>query len=158
MNWLAPWTAMCCIAAASFALTPAWALLVGCGEIRSINGYRLAETLLRSIVIWLAIALGASLWAAVFSIGVAQLTAAGFLLVRYRRFFIDLFRVPDSGGWSWRKEVAPLQMRVGLAWLSGYFAFSLFTPVTFYFLGAAAAGQMGMTWAFIVALSSLASN
>ncbi len=158
VDWLAPWILMCCIAAASFALTPAWALLVGCGEISSVNSYRLVETLVRSIVIWLAIALGAALWSAVFSVGIAQLIATCFLLVRYRKFFADLFRVPDSGDWSWRKEVAPLQMRVGVAWLSGYFAFSLFTPVTFYFLGATAAGQMGMTWAFIVGLSGLAST
>jgi len=158
VEWLGPWIVISGIAMFSFAMTPAWAILVGCGEIGRVNSYRLVETLARSIVLWLAISLGASLWATVFSIGIAQLMGASFLVVRYRKFFTSLFQLPKSGTFNWRKEVAPLQMRVGLSWLSGYFAFSLFTPVAFHFLGPVAAGQVGMTWALIFGLSGLAST
>ena len=134
VNWVAPWIALSFIASAIFALTPAWAILTGCGQIGSVNSYRLFESVLRSPVIWVAIALGASLWATVFAAGVTLLASIYFLLTRYRAFFVSLSQVSKLDGWNWRKEVGPLQMKVGLAWLSGYFAFSLFTPATFYLL------------------------
>jgi hypothetical protein len=51
-----------------------------------------------------------------------------------------------------------MQWRVSLSWISGYFTFSLFTPVLFHYQGAVVAGQMGMTWAFIAALTGVASS
>jgi len=45
-----------------------------------------------------------------------------------------------------------MQWRIALSWISGYFAYSLFTPVLFHYQGAVVAGQMGMTWAFVGAL------
>lgn len=158
VQWLGPWIAMCCLASVNFAMTPSWALLIGCGQIRSVNGYRLVETILRSGVIWIAISLGVGLWATVISIGIAVGVGTFFLAVRYRRFFANLLRIPPVQDWSWRKEIFPLQAKVAISWLSGYFAFSLFTPAAFHFLGPSAAGQMGMTWTFVAGLSGLAAT
>src|SRR5258708_11891610 len=55
VNWSYPWIAICFVAAASFALTPAWAILTGCGQISSVNSFRLLESILRSLVMWVAI-------------------------------------------------------------------------------------------------------
>jgi hypothetical protein len=49
-----------------------------------------------------------------------------------------------------------MQWRIALTWLSGYFVFSLFTPVLFFFRGSAVAGQAGMTWSLVNALSAIA--
>jgi hypothetical protein len=158
VEWIAPWAVLCGFTALNFVMTPVWALLLGCGQIRQVNSYRLVESVLRSAVIWSSIALGAYLWSAALSSIAVVLAGTLFLTVRYRRFFASLIRAPAAQDWSWRKEIAPLQLRVGLSWLSGYFAFSMFTPVAFYFLGPSTAGQVGMTWAFVSGLSGLAAT
>ena len=46
---------------------------------------------------------------------------------------------------SYRKEIFPLQWRIAVSWVSGYFIFQLFNPVLFATEGATVAGQMGLT-------------
>ena len=43
----------------------------------------------------------------------------------------------------WRHEIFPLQWRMSLSWLSGYFIFQLITPITFSRFGPVVAGQLG---------------
>jgi hypothetical protein len=59
---------------------------------------------------------------------------------------------------GWKAEILPLQWRIALSWISGYFMFFLFTPVLFHFQGPIVAGQMGMTWAVIAGVSGLAGT
>ncbi|NLI76246.1 MAG: hypothetical protein GX442_07380 [Candidatus Riflebacteria bacterium] len=64
---------------------------------------------------------------------------------------------PAGPALSWRDELWPVQWRIAVSWVSGYFCFSLFTPVLFRFHGAAEAGRMGMTWSLINGLTSVAN-
>lgn len=43
----------------------------------------------------------------------------------------------------WRQEIFPLQWRMSLSWLSGYFIFQLITPIAFNRFGPVVAGQLG---------------
>jgi hypothetical protein len=156
--WKYPWIAMCVLTAASFTLTPAWALLTGCGQLGTLNGFRLIDTVIRYGALWVCIVHGASLWSAAAASATSLVLACGFLVFRYRLFFGALLRGGENGQFDWMKELAPLQMRIALSWISGYFAFSLFAPSMFYFHGPEAAGGMGMTWAFIGGLSGIAAT
>jgi len=150
--------AMCLLASVYFVLTPAWAILAGCGQIAVVNAYRLLETVVRFSSLWICIALGASLWSVVGATVLTLVCAIVFLLVRYRRFVGSLLINAPGERVDWVKELLPLQARIGLSWISGYFVFSLFTPAVFYFLGPAEAGKMGMTWAIVSGLSGIAST
>lgn len=158
VDWQYPWIAMSALAAVSFVLTPFWALLAGCGQIGTLSAYRMAETFLRYAVSWSFISLGANLWAAVVAIAMSTIAGCIFLLLRYRRFFRTLIEKPLRDEFSWVNELVPLQIRIAVSWISGYFAFSLFTPAMFYFAGAGEAGRMGMTWAFVSGLSGIAGT
>ena len=158
VSWVAPWLALCAVSAATLALTPGWAVLLGCGQVAQVNGYRAIETVGRSLVLWTAIIGGAQLWSLVISAAFSLGFALFFLGWIYRRFFLDLLREIDTSALAWKREVLPLQVRYALSWVSGYFAFSIFTPVTFYFLGPVAAGKMGMSWAIVSGLSGLAAT
>lgn len=156
--WQLPWIALCGVTAASFLLLPMWALLAGCGQMAALNRFRLVETVLRSLVLWGAIVLGAGLWSAALA-ATASLACGGlFLAWRYRRFLGDLLRRPAGPGIPWREEILPMQWRIALSWMAGYFAFYLFTPVTFRVLGPEAAGRMGLTWSLATAVSTLAGT
>ena len=52
----------------------------------------------------------------------------------------------------WRQEIFPLQWRISLSWLSGYFIFQLITPIAFSRFGPVVAGQLGFA---ITAMNSL---
>ena len=155
--WQYPWIALCVLAVIHFALTPMWALLLACGEIAAINAYRFVEALLRYVVLWCLMAIGALLWSPVGVAVVGLLATFGFLL-RYRGFLLPLLTRKPAHEIEWRKEILPLQIRFALSWASGYLALSLFTPVVFYFLGANDAGRIGLTWAVVSALSGIAAT
>lgn len=158
MDWEAPWFALCFVAAANLILTPGWALLLGCGQVSQVNSFRMIETLARSLVLWVGIVWGGHLWAPVFSTICSLFLTFGFFTGAYRYFFRDLLTMEQAGYLDWEKEVSPMQWRIAISWVSGYFAFFVFTPVTFHYLGPVAAGQMGMTWAIVSGLSGLAST
>ena len=155
--WRSPWLLLCGASAVSFAITPIWALLQGCGQIDEVYRYRFVDGVGRNIVLWGTISAGAGLWSAGASASFSVLFASVFLWTRHRRFLGSLLAVPgQSIGW-WR-EIFPLQWKIAVSWMSGFFAFYLFTPVLFYFEGPEAAGRMGITWAIVSGISGLAST
>jgi O-antigen/teichoic acid export membrane protein len=133
-------------------------MLQGCGQIAAVNGFRLAETVVRAVVLWVAMASGAALWSSVVALAASVALGIAFVLARYAGFFSSLATAKPTGAFDWRREVAPMQWRVALSWICGYFVFYLFTPAAFYFLGAKEAGQMGITWALVAGLSGVAAT
>ncbi len=156
VHWQGPWIGLCIVMGISVMLVPAWAILQGCGQIEHIYFYRFIETALRVLVIWVALLTGAGLWAGVIATFIALLWALGFLWGKYRHFFASLRYVIGSESVNWQRDILPLQWRIALSRMSGYFMFFLFTPALFYFHGPVVAGQFGMTWAFIRGVSGLA--
>jgi O-antigen/teichoic acid export membrane protein len=158
IGWVSPWLALCFLTAITLGLTPIWSLLEGCNQVVGVYTYRLIQGLFASISIWLAIYLGAGLWAASIS-SVTGLVCAGiFLRCRYWQFLRTLLlSQPTKQRIRWRLEVLPMQWRIALSWISGYVVFSMFTPVLFYYHGAVLAGQMGMTWSMVNILPLISS-
>src|SRR6185503_15411499 len=105
---------------------PVWAVLSGCNQVGAINFYRLVEAVLRSLVLWLALLSGAQLWSTVLAAAVVLPWTAWFVCVRYGRFFLSLIRQPETERVQWRTEMLPMQWRIAVSWLAGYFSFSLF--------------------------------
>ncbi|MGZ3252776.1 MAG: hypothetical protein ACXU7D_00550, partial [Burkholderiaceae bacterium] len=133
-------------------------LLEGCNQVINVYKFRLVQYVVASLAAWVSIYFKAGLWVASIT-GVAGLLAMTILVCnRYRVFLtILLLRKPQGPCLRWKEDILPMQWRIGLSWIGGYFTFALFTPVLFYFHGPAVAGQMGMTWAFVNALMTMAS-
>lgn len=158
MRWMAPWFVLCFLTGVNLSVMPFWSLLEGCNQITQVYAYRLVQGILSSISIWSAILFGAGLWTASVASMAGLVCGALFLYRRHGKFFYQFF-VPIIGdSISWRAELWPLQWRIAVSWLSGYFCFSLFTPVVFQFDGPIAAGQMGMTWTLVSSLSSISAT
>jgi hypothetical protein len=77
--------------------------------------------------------------------------------LRYRNFFRSLLTHPDGPQIGWKAELLPMQWRIAVSWLSGYFVYWTFTPVLFHFQGPVVAGQMGMTWWLVLGISGVSS-
>jgi hypothetical protein len=55
----------------------------------------------------------------------------------------------------WRTDVFPLQWRIALSWVSGYFIFNAFVPLIFAHQGAIEAGKVGIALAVFSSVSTL---
>jgi hypothetical protein len=154
--WQAPWLVLVLLTGLMLLGLPFNSLLEGCGQMGTVNRFRLSQTIVGTLALWLTLVLGGGLWAAAVSVGVKLLRDVYLLCVQYRSFFASFFVAPTRAQIDWRREVWPMQWRLGLAGLMNYFALSLFTPVMFQYRGAAVAGQMGMTWAVVGSLQAVA--
>lgn len=157
ISWMAPWFVLCLLNGIKFFLIPAWSLLEGCNQVNRVYAYRMNLAIFSALATWMAIAGGTGLWSLVLSTAVGILWSGIFLVRRYRRFFRSFFHHPVGPRIGWRDEIWPMQWRLALASIGGYFIAFFFTPVLFHYHGAAVAGQMGMTWALVSTLAAVAT-
>lgn len=154
--WVWPWFFLSMLTGLNLCFIPIWSLLEGCNQVTSLYKYRFLQGLFSSLVVWLSILSGAGLWALSISAFVVFVYACLFLWFKYRNFLKSILGLDTiNKRILWRKEILPMQWRLALSSISGYFAFSLFTPIIFKYAGAVAAGQMGMSLSlagFITAL------
>ena len=157
-SWKAPWIALCIVTGLNFCVVPMLAMLEGCNQVAQVYAYRLVQYVACSLAGWIAICLGAGLWVASI-IGAAGLVTMAVPVVRRYGAFMKaiVLAQPHGARMSWRTEILPMQWRIATSWIAGYLTFWLFTPVLFHYHGPVVAGQMGMTWAFVGALISVAS-
>ena len=158
VEWTMPWLSLSLLTGITICIVPVWSLLEGCNQVTNVYMYRFIEGIVRSIPIWIAILSGAKLWAPAISTMACLIWTVLFLRKRYWGFIKSLFFSRPTGPQiQWRTEMLPMQWRVAVSWISGYFMFSLFVPVLFQYHGPIVAGQMGMTWAIVSSLLSVFS-
>ncbi len=154
--WAAPWLALVVLTGLNLLLLPLLATLEGCNQVANVNLFRLIQGVCSTLAMWLVLLLGGGLWIAPAAVGIGLLSNLALLSLRYPRFFQPFLLPPSGAGMSWRAEIWPMQWRLAVSGIVGYFAFSLFNPVMFHYHGAVVAGQMGMTLALVGALGSIA--
>jgi hypothetical protein len=153
VRWQIPWVWVVLVSAIGLFVTPFFAVLEGCGLVAEVAFMRVCQSILGSLLLWVALSQQWQLFAAPVLNTVGLLWALGWLGLRKRAFLSDLVAVPhDPVAIGWRAEVWPFQWKIALSWLSGYFIYQLFNPVLFAFHGAVAAGQMGMSINVVTAI------
>lgn len=158
ISWLVPWIALCIFTGLNILLVPFWSLLEGCNQVRALYGFRLLLGVVMNVSVWIAIFTGTGLWAASIGSFFGILLAVGFIRLRYFRFFSQLLlTVPVGPQLNWKMDMFPMQWRIAVSWISGYFSFSLFTPILFKYQGPEIAGKFGMTWNIIGTLAGIAN-
>jgi hypothetical protein len=163
--WQSPWVLMVVSAGGMLFLSPLISFLEGCGLVAEIAYMRVIQSLIGNFFLWSALALKTNLFAAAMPNFVGIFWIGTWLYRKYRYLFIDLLNYRTEpltsikrkdSEISWKNEIFPLQWRIALSWLSGYFIFFLFTPVLFKFYGPVVAGQMGMSLNITSAITGLA--
>ena len=153
-EWVPPWLCLVLCNGVMLMAIPFTSLLEGCGQIAVVYRYRVLQAVFGSLAVWLSITLGLGLWAVVASACV-RIFWDGMLLIRhYGAFFQSLLRVRNADDFDWKNEVWPLQWRLAVQSIFGYFAMHLFTLVVWRYSGKAAAARFGLTWNILVALSA----
>lgn len=107
----------------------------GCGFVAQVAKMRLFQTLTAALFAWLVLLSGFGLYA---NAATALATFAVGSLWIHRNFYHVIkaaIQCPDKSqqGNLWKDEILPMQWRIAISWLSGYFIFNLFNPVAFRF-------------------------
>lgn len=153
--WGAIWLVLIASTAFNLRLSPSLALLEGCGRIGDVSKMRLQQSILGYMALWLALALHLGLWAAV-AIPVST-SFYSYLWLKKNGKVLSWFAGQDSQGptLDWRCDILPMQWRIAVSWMAGYFLFNLFTPIVFAQWGATQAGKIGLALAMFSAVSTV---
>jgi O-antigen/teichoic acid export membrane protein len=152
-SWRLPWTLAVLGTALKVFISSFFSIIMGSGDVIAVNRRNLLVAVIGSCTSWVIIWFHGGLYAisavslsnAVFSYCYLLKLKPRFLVFAYRSVRPKLQQLSEVALISWREEIWPMQWKIAVSWISGYFIFQLFNPVLFYFHGATAAGQMGMT-------------
>lgn len=157
VDWQWPWIMLALLNGILFWALPFTAVLEGCNQVNAVHGVRFGQAVTGSLAVWLSIIMGLGLWTVVVAALVRVIWEVWLIAWRYRRFFGPLFQGGESSSLVWKEEVWPLQWRIGVRSVVGYFAYNLIVPVMFHYHGPEEAGRMGMTWTALTALDGAAN-
>lgn len=140
------WAVLVLATAINLWLSPKFAMIEGCGRVGQVAQLRLIQSILGYVFFWLLLLYGAGLWAITALPIINAVCSSWWLNIRgsvlnwlYKRSINPVNKI------IWRSEIFPLQWRISISWMSGFFIFNLFTPMTFMHQGVVEAGQLGMT-------------
>jgi hypothetical protein len=160
LNWWLPLGVVIPVAGMSIALAPALAILEGAGYRDSIYRFRLIQIVTGSLVVWGALGMGLKLWTIVLATSVQTLWAGYIVFIQHADFFVRYRSLAKpADGFSWSRDVVPMQWRVAVISVSHYLASQLFVVVI---LGRDAAdaaddaGRLGPTLSITMAIQMLA--
>jgi len=156
--WQGPWLWVVIISSGTLLLAPLFAVIQGCGLIAEVALVRFYQTVAGSVLFWLSLLLHWRLASAPVAITVAFFWSLVWLGTKQRAFLLDLWRTPSQTHIiGWKTEVWPLQWKIAVSWMSGYFIFQLFNPILVGFHHVVEAGQMGLSITAMNALVAVAS-
>jgi O-antigen/teichoic acid export membrane protein len=158
INWEAPWVFVCIFTVINMWLLPSLYILEGCNQIKQLYLYRFIQGICTSTVLWTSILLGLGLWSSALSALAGVITLLIFISYRYKSFFLQILASKLKSTFNWKTHLLPMQWRIGITWISGYFVSSFFTPLIFKYQGANEAGKFGMTWSLFSVLGAFAST
>ncbi|WP_067065720.1 hypothetical protein [Roseateles chitosanitabidus] len=159
-QWLTTWVVLIAATALNLAMSARLAICEGLGEVGQVARLRLRQSVAGYAMLWLLLLSGQGLWAAA---AVPLVSAAGTAWWLSRQPLLRGLRERVStpaddrpaGGYTYGRDVFPLQWRIALSWASGYFIFNFLTPVVFAHQGEVAAGRLGLGLTIFSAISTV---
>lgn len=156
VDWQIPWTLICLGTAIKLFQSPFTSIFMGLGKVKEMSKIGFWQQIILPAITWVGLAFGFKLY--VVGIGyIASVVLWQIFVINvglYKLLF-NLWNVKILEKVVYFKEIFPFQWRMALSSLSGYFIFQLFNPVLFATEGPVIAGQMGMTWQALFAISSI---
>ena len=155
VNWHLPWILLSIGTALNFMLSPIIAFIEGLGRVRETSKMRMFQQIIGLLVIWSGLALGLKLYVGGISTLFGFIILLYFILKTHLPSLKNLYHQKITCKVSYKTEIFPLQWKIALSWIGGYFIFQLFNPVLFATEGPVIAGQMGITLSILNAILAL---
>ena len=157
-GWEGAWTVLAVSTGITLAMAPVFAIMEGTGRVAHVARFRLGQEVAAygALVATLAAGGGVMAYAALQSVrAVAEL---GYAARHAPRLAGSRGESNAVSAPMWRREIWPMQWRIALSWVSGYFIFQLFNPIAYATSGPVAAGQFGLTISMTTAIATVSMS
>jgi len=141
--WQLPWAAIVLSIAISMPGIGFLAILEGTGRIKATYALRIAHYILGALMAWTLLLSGKGLFAQ--AMAPVAIAVVVFYWVKTQYGLLIKACLHEESSFSWKRDLWPQHKRVAITWFSNYLFLHIPTPVVFYFVGAKAAGQMGLS-------------
>jgi O-antigen/teichoic acid export membrane protein len=155
-HWIMPWLSISFITSLSVLASGALAILEGIGGIRTASIIRLFATTVGLCGLIIGLLQNLGLWALCLNMGISLTINLLSLKYIYRPILASLKEVADKN-YRWKTEIWPLQWRIAISWMSGWFIFQSMTPAIFKNCGPEAAGKFGLALQIANGVQSISS-
>jgi hypothetical protein len=158
VSWKWPWVALVFFTAVNLINLPLLAVIEGGGFVSEVNHFKLIQGILGSLLSWFLLWIKVGLWFAFVPVLIGFFFSQFWLWRQFPQLLGYAIKLCNEGvenRFSWIKDVWPMQWRIAVSWISGYFIFQLYSPVLFYYSGPVEAGKMGMSIAIANILTSV---
>lgn len=156
VSWQIPWILISIGTVIKLFQSPLNSFIMGLGMVKEMNQAMFIQQCILPLASWLSLFCGFKLYV----IGISCI-----LSVFYWNIYVYASHIWAilKGVWNtaihervqYMKEIFPMQWRIALSWISGYFVFNIFNIVLFATDGPIVAGQMGMTVQVLNAIQSM---
>jgi positive regulator of sigma E activity len=157
VDWQLPWIIYGVASVLVFINSMLLSFIEGCdsvGDVQKIRFHISVITVTSTLVLLIS---GAALYALAISLLVGAIAGLAMIGYRYRIMLLQLYRVSQQVTYAWKGEIMPLMWRYAISWVSGYFIFSIFTPIAFHYYGPVEAGQVGLSITICAAMFGIAN-
>lgn len=146
VSWKLPWVIMVIWTCLNLFLVSILSFLEGLGFVDKVARFRAIQNLVSVCIILFLYTADYGLLSTPIGNIIGILTVP--LLIFYSGLINNLkilLKKERNLNFNYRKEILPLQWRIALSWISGYFIFQLFNPILFSIEGPIVAGKFGLS-------------
>ncbi len=157
VNWKLPWILISLGSSLNLFISPWMSILQGMNKVKEMAKISLIKQLIILPITWISLIVGFQLYIISINslIGFIVLLLL-YLTTPYSKLLIHTYKHKISESIKYKDEIFPLQWKIAISWISGYFIFQFFNPVIFAYNGAVAAGKFGMSLTILNAILSFA--
>jgi hypothetical protein len=155
-QWLAPWSIYSTASILFFINNIVLSFIEGCDSVGDIQKIRFHTGFANALLVILGLIFGIKLFALAFALLGSAIVGTFLICQKYRELLQQLYNDPINYNHDWKKEILPLFLKYAISWASGYFIFSIFTPITFHYYGAIEAGRVGLSISLWTAIFGIA--
>lgn len=163
LQWQAPWIVLTIATAVNLVHSVKLGFLEAVGAMHHVSVARLRASILATSVLFLVLACGGGLWSACvvpvanalwFSAWLQQHRHAASYREERQNQTVQTTEIRTL----WMRDIFPMQWKISLSWISGYFIFQLYTPIVFKRYGSIEAGKLGYVIAIMSTLLVVATT
>lgn len=157
VDWLIPWILYGVASVLVFVNSMLLSFIEGCDSVGDVQKIRFHISII-TFGLTLALLVGdVALYALAIGLLIGAIAGLSMIVYRYRIMLFQLYDLSRQTTHAWKDEIMPLMWRYAISWVSGYFIFSIFTPIAFHYYGAVEAGKVGLSIAVCAAMFGIAN-
>lgn len=145
IDWILPWFIYGVASVFVFLNSMILSFIEGCNSVGEVQKIRFLISFVTVLSTICLLIIGTELYALAISLFVGALAGTIFILHKYVYMIKQLYIIGSEVLYDWKIEIFPLIGKYAISWISGYFIFSIFTPIAFHYYGVVEAGKVGLS-------------